>query len=255
MTIDPGVGSTEFGPVAEVYDELMRNVPYRMWVGYYLLLLSKQGVKPRSILDVCCGTGAVTELLHEEGFEMEGFDLSGPMIEMARSKAALGERDIRYEVFDAATFEMGRAYDGAFSFFDSLNYIVEPESLQKTFFQVAKHLQPGGSWVFDLNTAYAFEHRMFDQRKLSPRSKVRYEWTGEYDKASRIIQVRMDFWAGERHFSETHIQRAHEMWEVRQMLINAGFEDIDVYHSYSLDPPRAKSDRIHFACRKRGAAP
>ena len=79
--------ASSFGPVAEVYDELMRQVPYRMWIGYYQLLLSVQLAKPERILDVCCGTGVMCEMLYREGFNMKGFDLSPGKIDVARKKA------------------------------------------------------------------------------------------------------------------------------------------------------------------------
>ena len=63
---------------------------------------------------------------------------------------------------------------------------------------------------------------------------------------SKIINVEMQFWHQGQEFREVHIQRAYEQEEVRAMLEQAGFEDIEVYNGYTLDPPRRKSDRIHF---------
>lgn len=244
---DASVGES-FGPVAEFYDRLMRGIPYRMWVGYYLLLLSHQGVKVREILDVCCGTGAVAELLYAEGFEVEGLDLSEPMIAQARRKAAEKGLPIRYECQDAAEFDMGRTYDAAFSFFDSLNYIVDPPRLASAMRRVAAHVKPGGSWVFDLNTAYAFEAQLFDQRDLAKRSAVRYDWKGHWNPETRVITVEMRFWHEGKEFHETHRQRAYSDDEIREMLADAGFVDVRCFHSYTLDRPRANSDRVHYAC-------
>ena len=235
-----------FGPVAPYYDELMRSVPYRMWTSYYLLLLAHQGVKPKRALDVACGTGTMCELLVDEGFAMAGFDLSPGMIERAREKASAKGLDVRYEVADAREFEMGEEYEAAFSFFDSLNNILEPEGVFRTFQRVAAHLPPGGSWIFDLNTAYAFEEAMFDQRS-SPRAKLKYDWIGTYDKGSRIITVDMKFRYEGQEFHEVHRQRAHPRDEVVAMLAEAGFGEIRTFHSYTLNPVRHKSDRVHYA--------
>jgi len=235
-----------FGLIAPFYDELMRSVPYRMWSGYYLLLLSQQSVRPKRILDVCCGTGVVTEMLHREGFEMTGVDLSAPMIEEARRKAAKKKLPIRYECQDAAEMSLAESFDAAYSFFDSLNYITDPHRLSLAIGRVAAHLEPGGSFVFDLNTAYAFEQRMFDQRQTHPRAKVRYEWKGNWDPIRRMIRVEMKFWRDGKEFYEEHIQRAHSDEEIRQMLADAGFEQVRAYHSYTLDPPRRSSDRVHY---------
>lgn len=237
-----------FGPIAPYYDKLMRRVPYRMWTSYYQLLLAHMGSHPKRLLDVCCGTGTTAEVLTREGYQVEGFDKSAPMIEVARKKALENGLDIAYHVSDAAELDLGKTYEGAYSFFDSLNYISDPAALRATFQRVAAHLEPGGSFVFDLNTAYAFETRMFDQQDLRPASELRYKWRGEFDAATRLITVRMRFWHLGEEFEETHVQRAYDEREIRAMLAAAGFGSIKCFHSYTLDPPRAASDRLHYCC-------
>ncbi len=240
-----------FDPIAGFYDELMKSVPYRMWVGYLLLLHSTKEAKPKTLLDVCCGTGTMCALLHQEGFEMAGFDLSQEMITEARFKAELDRQDIQYEVANAARFDMGRTFDGAYSFFDSLNYILEPTELASAFRQVAKHLEPGGIFVFDLNTRYAFEERMFDQRSQKKNARVRYQWRSKWDPDTLLVKVEMKFWVDGEEHEAVHWQRAHPDDEVRLYLADAGFADISVYNSYTLDPPRTTSDRVHYVAVKR----
>jgi SAM-dependent methyltransferase len=244
--------ASSFGPVAPYYDELMRQVPYRMWVGYYLLLLSEQDSHPKSILDVCCGTGTMCEMLTEEKFRMHGIDLSPGMIEQARAKAVAKRLEIGYDVADASCFALGRRFDGALSFFDSLNNVVEEGGLASALRCVAAHLDPGGSFVFDLNTAYAFEQRLFDQKHLKATSKLNYKWVGDWNPATRLITVEMEFWYEGERFVETHVQRAYPEEQVRHLLEAAGFERIRAFHSYTLDKPREKSDRIHYSAIKAG---
>lgn len=244
--------SSSFGPVAPFYDQLMSSVPYSMWVSYYQLLLAHQDIYPKRLLDVCCGTGIMAELLHAEGYEVAGFDLSAPMIEQARAKALNKSLAIRYEVADAATFDLGQPFDAAYSFFDSLNYITDPDQLQACFHRVAAHLPPGGSWIFDLNTRYAFEQEMFDQQNLKANSTVRYDWHGEWDPHRLLIHVYMKFWYEGREYEETHVQRAHPPDDVVEMLEAAGFEQIRCFHSYTLNPPRHASDRLHYTAIRRG---
>ncbi|MHB8635168.1 MAG: class I SAM-dependent DNA methyltransferase [Fimbriimonadaceae bacterium] len=247
----PSRDHAAFGAVAPYYDELMRTVPYRMWVGYYLLLLSVQERHPGRLLDVCCGTGTVAEMLVREGFEVSGFDISAAMIERARAKAQRKKLDIEYWVSDAANVQLNREFDAAYSFFDSLNNITEPSRLQSALTRIGSHLPTDGSLIFDLNTAYSFEARMFDQQNLSRRARLRYKWVGEWDADHQIITVHMRFWRDDKEFEEVHRQRAYDESEVRAMLQAAGFRDIRTYHSYSLDPPRRTTDRIHYAAIKR----
>lgn len=242
---------TSFQAIAPFYDELMRSVPYESWLDYYLLLLEQQQIHPQEVLDVCCGTGTLTEMMARRGFRMAGFDLSAPMIAEARRKAQEAGLEIRYEVSDAAELELGQTFEAAYSFFDSLNYITDPARLREAIRRVGRHVRPGGSFVFDLNTAYAFEQKMFDQQDTRQKSRVRYLWTGEYDPETLIIRVGMEFWVDGVKSTETHVQRAHPMEEVVDMLDDAGFGQIMVYDSYTLDRPRRRSDRIHFTAVRR----
>lgn len=244
------MSTTAFGPVATYYDLLMSKVPYDMWVDYYRLLLSSHGQNPGRFLDVCCGTGTVAELLALLDKQVVGIDNSPAMIERARENASRRGLSIRYEVADARDFRLADSFEAAYSFFDSLNYIVTADGLFQAIQTVADHLLPGGSFIFDLNTAHAFESRMFDQQDLRRRASLRYKWVGDYDPGTRLIRVTMDFWAGEEHFQEIHIQRAHEEREVIEMLLDAGLQSVATYNSYTLDPVRAKSDRIHVVALK-----
>lgn len=237
---------TSFGPVAAHYDLLMRQVPYDMWVSYFELLMARSGLEPRTVLDACCGTGNATELLAAAGYQVSGFDLSAPMIEVAKRKALDKGLTIDYHVFDAAELDLGRRFDAATAFFDSVNYITEPDQLQSAFRRIAGHLAPGAPFVFDVNTEYAFIHQMFDQNEHSPRSKIHYDWKGDYDPATRMIRVDMVFETGGERFVETHFQRAYPEDELRSYLKQAGFEHVQSFESYTLDPPRKSSDRLHF---------
>ena len=236
--------------MAPYYDELMKPVPYRMWISYYLLLLAYQGCKPKQVLDVCCGTGTMCEMLTDEGLKMSGLDLSAPMIELAVAKAKAKALDIDYHVADACDFDLGRPFHSALSFFDSLNNILEPERLGQAFQCVADHLEPGGSWIFDLNTAFAFEEKLFDQKDLRIQSKLRYQWQGDWDADKRVITVDMKFWWKGEEFTEVHRQRAYDEGEIRQLLGEAGFIEVQSFHSYTLERPRKRSDRVHYTAIK-----
>jgi SAM-dependent methyltransferase len=186
-------------------------------------------------------------MLAAEEYNVTGFDLSPPMIEEAKKKARRRGLEIRYEVADACDFDLGDTFGGAYSFFDSLNNLLDPNDLYRAIQRVYEHLEPGGSFVFDLNTAYAFEAKLFDQKNLRKNAKLQYDWTGEYEPVSRIITVDMQFWYRGEFFQETHRQRAYGEDEVREMLGDAGFGEVRAYHSYTLNPPRFKSDRLHYS--------
>ena len=235
-----------FTSIAPFYDELMEGVPYKMWVGYYMLLLITSQTHPQTMLELGCGTGMITDLLHKEGFQITGLDISEEMIREAKRKLP----EIPFVVSNASDFKLNTTYDAILSFFDSLNNLLETQELRDCFSCVYNHLNPGGSFVFDLNTPYAFEHKMFNQRNLKKDSSLRYRWVGDYDSDTKIVKVTMEFWKEGNPFTEIHYQRAYLPEEVCPLLEQAGFTQIRTYHSYSLDKPRKTSDRIHYSCIK-----
>lgn len=239
-----------FGPVAPHYDLLMHQIPYPMWAGYYRLLLEMVESRPKRVLDVCCGTGTLAEILHGMGFQVEGVDLSEAMIQVARQKASDKGLDIPYSVADATTLDLGRTFEGAYSFFDSLNYITTLEGFCSALASVSRHLEPGAWFIFDLNTSYAFEQKMFDQHDLRKKAAIQYDWKGHYDLETRIIRVEMQFWRDGEPFQEVHVQRAHNHDEVMDALAAAGLGKTRVFDSYTLDLPGKDTDRVHYLAQK-----
>ena len=71
---------------AAVYDTFMDNIPYEEWCEYLTGLLKEQGVTAGLLLDLGCGTGSLTELLADAGYDMIGVDNSGEMLELALEK-------------------------------------------------------------------------------------------------------------------------------------------------------------------------
>lgn len=240
-----------FDAIAPYYDELMGSVDYEMWTEYLILLLVMREATPTRVLDVCCGTGTMSVLLATMGYQVTGVDLSPEMIEEAQKKVEAFPDQLAFLAADAAKFQLEPPFDAAFSFFDSFNYIVDLGHLGQVFKNVSDHLQPGAVFVFDLNTAYAFEQRMFDQKDTRKKTRVQYDWVGDYRPSTRMIEVEMNFWVEGKPFIERHVQRAHSEEEITDLLDAAGFEEIAIFDSYTLDRPRKTSDRVHYVATKR----
>ncbi len=236
---------SSFRRVAPHYETLMAEVPYAMWVEYLKMLWAKVGIQPRSVLEVCCGTGRICRMLAAEGYEVAGVDLSPEMIAEAKHIASESHLPIEFSVQDASEMRLNRRFDAALSFFDSLNNIIDYDRFAAAIQRTYEHLKPGGAFIFDLNTAYAFEHNMFDLFCKDKRAKVRYEWKGEWDAARSLCTIKMEFATDRERFSELHVQRAYSLAEVKQAMASAGFENVEIFHAYTMNPPRASSDRIH----------
>lgn len=241
--LDPG----QFGEVACIYDDLMNGVPYGHWMDYLELLWKWFQLRPERVLDLACGTGTVTHMLHQSGLEVAGVDLSDRMLEVARRK--LPSRIPLWQQ-DLAELDLpDRQWDCAVCFFDSLNYILEPMRLFEAFGRIREHLLPGGAFIFDMNSPYALRSGMFDQKATNGRTGLAYRWRSDWDESAGICTIRMEFrfpdGSETRVVREVHRQRAYAAEDVGAMLRQSGFEVKGSYQAYTLTPVTARSDRFH----------
>ena len=242
--------SDPFSAVATYYDLLMQSIPYLWWMHYVETLLDYFDRPAQKVLDLCCGTGNLSELMAMSGYTVVGVDRSAAMIEQARRKAQENRSSVRYYVQDAAELELGETFNLIVSLFDSLNNITAPARFAEAMRRAYQHLNSNGVFIFDLNTEYAFVRKFFDQTQLDERAPLRYRWRSQYDKATRLCTVQMEFWVREgeteRYFTEVHTQRAYSEQEVRTMLYDAGFPEVHLFDAYTLHPPERRSDRVFY---------
>ena len=147
----------EYTSFAWVYDQFMDNIPYKEWGDYFLGLLKEEGIEEGIILELGCGTGTFTTLLAEAGYEMIGVDLSEEMLGMAMDKQVERGTDILYLHQDMRELDLYGTVRAVVSVCDTMNYLLEKEDLKKVFSLVNNYLDPGGLFIFDLNTIYKYE--------------------------------------------------------------------------------------------------
>lgn len=234
----------------------MAGVPYSVWLARMERAVRERGKRPESVLDVACGTGAITELLHRRGYRpVVGFDISPQMIQVAQTKAQARLYPLEYRVADLAELELeGRTFDWQVSVFDSLNYILDPERLQEGLRRLYAHACPGGVLTFDMNAVYALRHGLFTQHEKN--GPIEHDWKSHWDEDQKLCRVEMDFWVTDkhtstrRHFHETHLQRGYALNEMKQWLTEAGWSKIEVFGNYGDKAPNSRSDRWLFVCEK-----
>ncbi len=244
--------TTQFTQIAQHYDQLMGGVPYRLWVEYIENILSRFGARPVDVLDAACGTGTVSDLLKNKGYNLTGVDIAPDMIDIAKKRVS----GVDFYVSDLAELDLDKTFDLAICLFDSLNYITEDDHLEKAIERISSHLRPGGLFIFDVNTVYALAHHFFDQANLESDNYPKYVWTSDYDNKTRLCTINMIFTVRdngkERQFKEVHYQKGYLLEELEQMIISAGLELVDKYQAYKFKRPTRRSDRVYFVTRKTG---
>ena len=241
---------------AQVYDTFMDNVPYEEWTDYYKEILREHGIMDGIVLDLGCGTGSMTELLAEQGYDMIGVDNSEEMLDLAMEKRAASGQDILYLLQDMRKFELYGTVRAVISACDSVHYLPEPGDLVKVFSLVNNYLDPGGYFLFDLNTIYKYE-QMGDCVIAENREHCSFIWENTYYEEEQINEYDLNLFVEGDHslyrkFEETHYQRAYELKKVKGLLKEAGLQFEGAYEAFTGEEPGPASERIYVIARERG---
>ena len=242
---------------ARVYDLFMDNVPYEEWSRYLISLLKEYGAADGLVLDLGCGTGKMTRLLADAGYDMIGVDNSEEMLEIAMEQELEQKQDILYLDQDMREFELYGTVAAVVSLCDSVNYIVEEEDLLEVFRLVNNYLDPGGVFIFDLNTIYKYRELLGETTICENREEGSFIWDNYYDEEEQINEYDLTLFIKEendlyRKYEETHYQRGYELGEIKALLAQAGLEFVTAYDAFTREPPREDSERIYIVAREHG---
>ena len=239
--------------LAASYDRLTNDVDYEATVDFYKAIWTREGMAPRTAVDLACGTGSVALILARMGLAVTGVDMSEEMLTVASQKAQ--EAGV-YPMFVCQRLQdlrLPRGVDLAVCALDSLDYILDPADCAQAIRRVYKALNPGGIFIFDVNTPEKLR-AMDGQVFLDEDDDVYCVWRGEFDEETNICSYGMDLFqrrgkVWHRSFEE-HREYAYTREQLTEFLKAAGFTHIEVYADRKFASPGAGEQRIYFKARK-----
>lgn len=239
--------------LADSYDRLTGDVEYSAVVDFYRQILAREGLQPRTAVDLACGTGSVAILLADMGLQVTAVDMSEEMLCQASSKAQQQDLPITFVCQKLQDLHLPRAVDLAVCALDSLDYITDPADCRRAISRIYRSLNPGGCFIFDVNTPEKLQ-AMDGQVFLDEDDDVYCVWRGEFDRETNICAYGMDLFQrrGEvwlRSFEE-HLEYAYSRQELTDYLRNAGFTAVEVWADRRFAEPEPGEQRIYFKARK-----
>lgn len=239
-----------YGPLAFWYDRLTLDIPYEAFADFYEKEFSADGGEFKILLDLCCGTGTLTWLLAERGYEMIAADASPDMLMQAASKAAEVSVPPLFLCQDASALDLYGTVDAAVCSLDGMNYIPESE-LPEVFHRLHLFVRPGGLLIFDIKTPEWFKS-VDGSVSVDETEDMLCLWRAEFDTEENAICYGMDIFSKSgslwRRDSEEHIEYAHSPERLAEMLEIAGFENVRL----CCDCPQSDGGRLFITAKRNG---
>ena len=241
-----------YGNFASVYDQLITGVDYRQIGEYFDACIRKAGGGKGILLDLGCGTGSLSMVMGELGYDVIGVDGSYEMLGEAMEKRAQSGRDILYLAQNMTELDLFGTVGAVVSSLDSLNHLTRYADFDRAVGRAALFLEPGGVMAFDVNTPYKHRQVLADNTFVYDTDEVYCVWQntadGDLTRMDLDLFVRQEDGAYirmEDHFSE----RAYSREEIEASLIRHGMEITGVYDAWTFDPPKPDSERLVFVAR------
>ena len=248
----------QYTSIARVYDELNAEYDYEGYANYIHSQVEKHKVADTSLaLDLACGTGKMTFLLRDLGYDMTGVDISEDMLSIARDISAENEiGDILWLCQPMQEFELYGTVDLCVCCLDSLNYLTNRDDLKRTLLLVRNYLIPDGIFIFDVNTPYRFKNVYGQNDFVSEGDGVLMTWQNDFNEKTGLCKFYLNFFEENEDGSYTRSQevqseRCYSMRQILSLLKECGFEVLDIHGSITGEPYSDNDEKWYFTVRNK----
>jgi len=176
------------------------------------------------------------------------------MLDCAADKAEKEGQDILFLNQDMCNFELYGTVDVIVCLLDSFNYLTKASQIPKLFKLVQNYLNPGGLFIFDINTQYKFKNILSNNLFYEIGEDVTYIWENDFNPKTKKARFDLTFFVKQdelyERFDETHFEKAYSDDEIMAFIGQSDLEFIDIYGELKLKRPSIKSQRNFYICKK-----
>lgn len=235
---------------ADVYDELMTDIPYSAYVEWVHCHAPVHHFP--HVLDIGCGTGVLAQLFVEAGYQVSGLDLSEDMLAIA--SARLGQ-DVPLYCMSMHELDGFHALDVVTIAIDSLNYVIEEVQVVETLKRVYDALRDGGQLFFDVHSLYKMNDIFLDGPFTYDDGALCYIWHTEQGDFEHSVVHQMTFFVETEQglyerFDEEHFQRTFALEQYVEWLQSIGFSTVEVTADWTSNTPIEQSERVFIRAVK-----
>ena len=201
------------------------------------------------LLDLPCGWGRLSVPLAQRGYAVTGADLSQPLLEDARRRAAAVGVPAQFVRADMRALPWDGAFDAVFNVYSSFGFFETAEEERTTVRGMVRALKPGGRLVIE-GLCRDFLARHFRARDVQRRRGWEVVCTQAFDHGESRLHMEWEFRrrprGGEPVLVETHhlAVRVYTPGELTELVESAGAEVVGLCGDYDGAPYDFGADRL-----------
>lgn len=240
-----------YNEFAYFYDEFNGEADYDALYTQIRQELHAHQIDDGIVADLGCGTGELTLMLVQAGYDMIGIDQSEEMLAVVRDKAdqlGISERLLLLRQ-DLLKLDLYGTIRAAVSTFDTLNHI---PLLDKAIANAAFFMEEGGVFLFDMNTPYKHREVLGNNTFNFEGSDANCVWHNRWDEAAGKVDISLSIHDSEtgEQIEEQFCEYTYSLDEITAALQRHGFVLESVCDGETFAPLTEKSERWFFCARK-----
>lgn len=246
-----------YSDFAVCYDALTFNVDYRGRAEALDRAVMRHMGSRGILLDLACGTGSMSEAMAAMGYDVIGVDISEDMLGVALEKKAASGLPIQYLCQDMRELDMFGTVGVTVCTLDSLNHLGSREDIMEVFRRVSLFTDPGGLFLFDMNTPYKHREILGSNTFVYDREDIYCVWQNFPDENSpdSRVDIVLDFFVPQADGSYKRLcdevsETAYDESEIIKMLECSGFELLEILDGDSFEKPCPTSQRLLYIGKK-----
>ena len=237
------------------YDRLTDNVEYEKRADYFCRLLSMCGINEGILLDLGCGTGSMSLIMAEKGFDVIGVDSSIGMLNAAQQKMFESGRHMLLLNQKMQEIDLYGTVDCAICVLDGINHLPDETDVRAAFAKVSLFMNEGGAFAFDVNTIYKHKNILADNAFIYDNDDFFCAWQNSFNPEDNSVDIALDFFEEEDgvyyRCGESFTEKAYELSDISEWLEEAGFEVVGIFDDMTTDEVKPDSERAVFLAKKK----
>ena len=240
-----------YGEFSYIYDKLSFDIDYEGYAQNIKDLAKEYKIGSENMLELACGSGMLTHYFFEDFDRIDALDISTDMLNCFAEKYDNDKVNLIY--YDMVEYAKKDFYDLIVILLDSVNYVTNPDDLEKLFRNSYDNLKDDSLLVFDINSEMKMREIFGSECYVYEYEDIFYTWDNFLE--DNLIDMNLNFFVENpdgsyKRIEEYQQERIYSIDYVKSLLEKIGFTEIKIFDEDTMTDVNENTLRVLFSARK-----